>query len=379
MDLFSLDTMFTKLADIFHRTHRSFEAFQIEASTYSALECRVCPREIFGERWIFQNMSMETFEKIGRYFHLTKWVSFYGWGDPMENEHIFSMLRLAKEKGCLTGLSTNGTHLSGALSDQLLSTGLDLMVVFLEVATQEVREALVEGSDFKRIMEQVEGFVRLRNVRGSDTPQVRLSFPMTRMNMRELPVLVPLAAKMGVDEVGFHNLDYLPDERCNILRAFYHESPTAIFEQSIGEIHRLGKELDLPVITSPLKVEEKLVCEHNPHKRAFFSADGAVAPCPYLMIPKKGDIRRIFMNREINVPQTSFGNIREEDFLSVWNKDSYRQFREVFEQRKKAETNAVQLLDAFSNISASMLQEMTPKKPPLLSELCQTCYKAYGV
>ncbi|MBA4422739.1 MAG: hypothetical protein C0390_06495 [Syntrophus sp. (in: bacteria)] len=370
--------MFTRLANIFTKTHRDFEAFQIEASTYSALECRVCPRDIFGERWIFQNMSMETFEKIGRYFHLTQWVSFYGWGDPLENEHIFSMLRLAKEKGCLTGLSTNGTHLSETLSGQLLSTGLDLMVVFLEAATHEIQATLVAGSDFKRILEQVEGFVRLRNSLGSDTPKVKLSFPMTRMNMKELPELVPFAAKMGVDEVVFHNLDYLPDERCNILRAFYHESPTAIFEQSIAEIHRLGKESNLSVNTFPLKVEEKLVCEHNPHIRAFFSADGAVAPCPYLMIPKKGDIRRIFMNREVHVPQTSFGNIREEDFLSVWDKDSYRKFREIFQERKKAETDPVQLLDVLSNISASMLKDITPKKPPPLSELCQTCYKAYG-
>jgi hypothetical protein len=169
------------------------------------------------------------------------------------------------------------------------------------------------------------------------------------------------------------------DSWCNILRAFHHESPTAIFEQSIDEIHRVGKELNLPVKTFPLKAEEKLVCEHNPHIRAFFSADGAVAPCPYLMIPKKHDIRRIFMNREVHVPQTSFGNIREEDFLSIWNKDSYKQFREIFKERKTAETNSVQLLDAFSNISASMLEQITPKKPPSLSELCRTCYKAYGL
>ena len=371
--------MLTRLANIFTKTHRDFEAFQIEASTYSALECRVCPRDIFGERWNFKNMSMETFEKIGRYFHLTRWVSFYGWGDPLENEHILSMLRLAKGKGCLTGLSTNGMHLNESLSGQLLSTGLDLMVVFLESATQEIQASLAAGSDFKRILEQVEVFIRLRNSLGSDTPRVTLSFPMTRMNMRELPGLVPRAAKMGVDEVVFHNLDYLPDERCNILRAFYHESPTGIFEKSVEEIHRLAKELNLAVKTLPLKVEEKLVCEQNPHVRVFFSAGGMVAPCPYLMIPKKGDIRRIFRNREVHVPQTSFGNIREEDFLTVWKKDSYRKFRQIFEERKKAEVSAVQLLDVLSNISTSMLNDITPKKPPELSELCQTCYKAFGV
>lgn len=371
--------MLKNLARFFKTAHRDFEAFQIEASTYSSLECQVCPRAVFGERWIFQNMSMETFEQIGQYFHLTKWVSLCGWGDPMENEYILPMLRLAKEKGCLTSLITTGTHLTDDLSSQLLSCGLDLMVVSLELATQEIQETLAKESDFKRILEQLERFVRLRNRQNRDTITVKLSFPMTRLNMRELPGLVPLAAKLGVNEVIFHNLDYLPDERCNILRAFYHESPTAAFERNIDEIHRLGKELDISVKTYPLKTEQQLVCEPNPPRKVFFSVDGSVAPCPYLMIPKKGDIRRIFMNREIQVPQTSFGNIREEDFLSVWNKDSYKQFREIFEERKKAETNTAQLLDVFSNVSVSNLEKLIPKKPPSLSERCRTCYKAYGV
>ncbi len=371
--------MLNRLADIFKKTHRSFEAFQIEASTYSALECRACPREIFGERWIFQNMAMETFEEIARYFHLTRWVSFYGWGDPMENGHLLSMLRLAKDRGCSTGLSTNGTHLNDTISEELLSTGLDLLVVFLEAAIDGVQESLLAGADFMRIMQQAEGFVRVRNAGGSATPKVKLSCPMTRMNMKELPGLVALAAKMGVDEVIFHNLDYLPDERCNILRAFYHESPTPAFEQCIEEIHRLGRELDISVTTSPLKIQEQLICEHNPPGRVFFSVSGSVAPCPYLMIPQKGDIHRIFRNQKIHVPQTSFGNVREEDFLSIWNRDSYRQFREIFEERKKAETNAAQLLATFTNVSGSTLEKIKPKNPPPLPEGCRTCYKAYGV
>ncbi len=371
--------MLKNLARFFKTAHRDLEEFQIEPSTYSSLECQVCPRAVFGERWIFQNMSMETFERISRHFHLTKWVSFRGWGDPMENDHLLPMVRLAKEKGCLTSLTTTGTHLTEDLSGQLLSCGLDLLVVSLELATQEIQETLTKESDFKRILEQVERFVQLRNGQAPDATLVKLSFPMTRLNMRELPGLVPLAAKLGVDEIIFHNLDYLPDERCNILRAFYHESPTAAFAQCIDEIQRLGKELDIPIQVSPLKAEERLVCEPNPPRKVFFSANGDLAPCPYLMIPKRGDIRRIFMHREVHVPQTSFGNIREEDFLSIWSRDSYKEFRKIFEDRKKAETNATQLLDVFSNVSASSLEKLTPQKPPALSERCRTCYKAYGV
>ena len=116
-----------------------------------------------------------------------------------------------------------------------------------------------------------------------------------------------------------------------------------------------------------------------PPINVFFSVDGSVAPCPYLRIPKKGDIPRIFMNKESRVPQTFFGNIREEDFLTVWEKESYKKFRGIFEERKKTEVNAAQLLDTFSSISSSDLENMTPKKPPPLSELCRTCYKAYGI
>ena len=137
--------------------------------------------------------------------------------------------------------------------------------------------------------------------------------------------------------------------------------------------------MNIAVKTYSLKVEEILVCEPNPLRNVVFSVDGSVAPCPYLKIPKKGDIPRIFMNKEFRVPQTYFGNIREEDFISVWNKKSYKKFREIFEERKKTEVNAAQLLDTFSNISSSSLEKVTPKKPSPLSDLCQTCYKAYGM
>ena len=85
------------------------------------------------------------------------------------------------------------------------------------------------------------------------------------------------------------------------------------------------------------------------------------------------------MNKETRVPQTFFGDVREEDFLTIWDKEAYKKFRGIFEERKKTEVNAAQLVDTFSNISSSSLERIAPKKPPPLSELCQTCYKAYGV
>jgi len=201
---------------------------------------------------------------------------------------------------------------------------------------------------------------------------------MTRMNIREIPQTISLAAKLGADEVVIRNLDYLPEERWNILRTFHHEPPTPAFQGNIDETHRLGKKMGILVTNYPLKAEEVPVCEPNPPRNVFFSVDGSVAPCMYLRLPKEGDIPRTFLNGRYTVPQTSFGNINEEDFGEVWNKEAYKNFRKIFEDRSQASVDMMQILDAVSQGNLLAAEKETPSPPPL-SPLCRTCYKAYGI
>jgi MoaA/NifB/PqqE/SkfB family radical SAM enzyme len=359
---------------------REFEAFQVEVSTFSSLECQVCARAVFAEKWIFQNMPLETFLKISPHFPRTRWVSFRGWGDPLENESLPQMVRLAKQADCGTALTTNGSLLTEDSSRRLVQAGLDLAVIAPETATQALQSSLQQaGSDLRRILDQAGDLVKMRNAAGKKRPEVKLSFPMTRLNMGELPGLVPVSAALGVDELIFTNLDYLPEERWNILRTFYHESPTQAFEENVEEIRRQAKKESLAVRTYPLKAVERPVCEPDPPNQVFFSVDGSVAPCPYLRIPKKGDIPRIFMNQEYAVPQTFFGNVNQENFGEVWNREPYRAFRKIFEDRRAAELQAGQMVDAFTNLRSGTESQPAEEPPPPLSELCRTCYKAYGV
>ena len=370
-------SMLKDLVKFFRGYRREFGVFQIEVSTYSALECDVCPRAVFSEQWIFENMSMETFQKISPHFPSARWVSFRGWGDPLENGDILPMLRMANEAGCLTRLTTNGALLTDDLSRRLMETGLDEMVISLEFATQAALESRDRvGSDLHRILSQVGGILQERKGANRSRPLVKLALPMTRLIMQSLPDVVPLAAKLDVDQVIFGHLDYLPDERSNILRAFYHESPTPAFQEILDEVRRRAKAAGVVVTLYPLKAWEVPVCEPDPPNNVFFAADGSVAPCPYLRIPKKGAIPRIFMNKGYGVPQTVFGNVREEDFREIWKRQAYREFRQVFAERRKARKDALQLLDLISNPTPP---ETPEKPPPPLSDLCHTCYKAYGL
>jgi MoaA/NifB/PqqE/SkfB family radical SAM enzyme len=377
--LLAMNTM-KSLAKFLLGERRKFEAFQVEVSTYSSLECQICTRGVFAEEWIFQNMPLETFRKISAHFPLTRWVFFRGWGDPLENENLLEMLHLAKRAECRTAVTTNGSLLTEEVSRGLLATDPDILVVALELATQEIQEGLAPiGSDLRRILDQVQALVNLRKASGKENPAINLSFPMTRLNMAELPGLVSVAARLGVNELIFNHLDYLPEERWNILRTFYHESPTRAFEESIEEILRQARKEWIPVTVYPLKAEEKPVCEPDPPNRVFFSVDGSIAPCPYLRIPKRGDIPRIFLNQEYSVPQTIFGNIHQEDFLEAWDREPYRSFRKIFEDRRTAQIDAAPMVDVFSDLPPEAESQTPQGLSPPLSELCRTCYKAYGI
>ncbi len=134
---------------------RLFEAVQIEVSTYCSLECQMCPRTFFSEQWIFQNMRMETFEKISQYFHLTKWIHLQGWGEPLENENLIQMVNLAKKANCLASLTTNGIRLTENISKSLLDEGIDNIVVSVGGPTKAEHEKLRVGSDFNLILTNV--------------------------------------------------------------------------------------------------------------------------------------------------------------------------------------------------------------------------------
>ena len=69
---------------------------------------------------------------------------------------------------------------------------------------------------------------------------------MMKPNLEELPELVTLAAKLGADEVIAPNLDYIPTNAVDALKAF---SPSTIphHSQLVNEAQARGKELGIKV------------------------------------------------------------------------------------------------------------------------------------
>ena len=111
------------------------------------------------------------------------------------------------------------------------------------------------------------------------------------------------------------------------------------------------------------------VCDLNPLKILYVSADGSVSPCVYTSLAGRPEIPRVFEGRALQTPAVSFGNVNERPLAEIWASPAYREFRGRFAGRLAAAGLA--MLGAAAGAGAD--------EGPPAPQACRTCPKLYGV
>jgi hypothetical protein len=121
----------------------------------------------------------------------------------------------------------------------------------------------------------------------------------------------------------------------------------------------------------------------NPLGIVFLSHDGCVSPCIYLNMTKRGLLQRVFCGSSSEVQKVCFGNVGEYDFMDIWAKSDYQDFREKYQARLNAAGNMyrhvgvdMMRMETLKE-TEKIIEEALMKNP--LPEACKTCYKAYGI
>lgn len=350
---------------------RPFEAFQIEVTSRCNLRCVMCPVTVLADRWPALEMSWETFQRIARAFEKTRWVHLQGWGEPLLHSRLFDMIALAKGAGCQASFTTNGVLLTRRASEQLLDLGLDLLAVSIAGATSGTHEAIRVGSNFRGVLDNVRRFVALRTQRGSRTPRVEILFLMTRTNLSELPRVVELAANLGVDELAATNLDYAITPGLDALRASAPSPATPAFQEVLERARGLARQAGIRFRPYPLEPGEVAVCELNPLKILFISADGWVSPCTYTGLNGQSDIPRVFDGKFLQFPAIRFGSVNDQEVMEIWGSPAYRAFRRQFSKRLMG----VAMLALGVSGGGREMRDGEALAP----EPCRTCLKLYGL
>ncbi len=351
-------------------SERPFEAFQIEVTSRCNLRCVMCPVTVLAERWPALDLPWESFERISRAFEKTKWAHLQGWGEPLLHRRIFDMVALAKGAGCRVGFTTNATRLTHKAGERLLDLGLDILAVSIAGAAKHTHEAIRVGSSFERLVEALRRFVGQKARRKSAVPKVEIFFLMTKTNLAELPRAVELAATLGADELVATNLDYVITPQLDQLKVFAPSPPMPEYREAMEEARTLARRVGIGFRPYPLEPREMAVCDLNPLKILFISADGSVSPCVYTALTGQAAIPRFFDGKPVSIPPVRFGNVNEQDLMEIWESPAYRAFRRQFTERLLGTVRM-----AFGAVGGAQVSAEEAPAP----EPCRSCPKLYGV
>ncbi|HUV56048.1 MAG TPA: radical SAM/SPASM domain-containing protein [Dehalococcoidales bacterium] len=359
---------------------------QLEVTTACQLRCSFCPRTVLADRWVTAHLPWETFSSLLPFVRRTGLVHLQGWGEPLLHPHLWDMAAAIKERHGRVSLTTNALLLDKAASHEACRIGVNLVAISVAGARAETNDSLRVGSHLDQICANVSYLCQLK-----PRPKVNLVMQMMKPTLEELPELVTLAARLGVDGVVAPNLDYIPTVEVDALRAFSF-SPDFHQIELINEAQTKGKELGVKVRIYPLRPSSDiLMCDADPVHNVWITVWGEVAPCPYLALPCRGDFPRLFWGKQEHLSRFSFGRVTE-GLDRVVNSQSARSFREAFARRLQAsrlDTMTAVALSAMPRVRSTSgafleplaetksLKKATALLPP--PDLCRNCYKFYGL
>ncbi|VVB83572.1 Coenzyme PQQ synthesis protein E [uncultured archaeon] len=188
----------------------------IEPTNICNLKCPLCPTGaglIKREKGFltFSNFKKVIDESFPYIFHLRLW----NWGEPLLNKEIFKMISYAKKKNLFVNLSTNSNFLDKEISQKIILSGLDELIISLDGASEETYKTYRKGGDFNKVINSIRFLISERKRLNCKVPYVKLQFIIMKSNENEIAKIKYLAKNLDVDELSFKTvgiMDYFSKE-----------------------------------------------------------------------------------------------------------------------------------------------------------------------
>ena len=197
-------------------------------------------------------------------------VKFNWRGEPLMNRDLPKIIDYAKKNGVLeTIINTNATLLKGEYAEELMSSGLDLLIYSFDGGSKKTYDKLRVGrfkeNKFEDIIKNIENFQRLKDKKKSPFPRTKIQMVLTKETYSEQDEYFSMF-KSIVNDVSVKQ---------------YTERGGDIKETETGK-NKLDKDrVYMKNFDGELFVSEgRLPCE-QPFQRMLVTYDGRVSMCCY--------------------------------------------------------------------------------------------------
>ena len=256
-------------------------------------------------------LTTERLISILRQLPMLRQIKLQGMGEPLLNRRVIEMLEEAESGGAAVSIVTNGSVYPENVAQRLSSLRGTTIVISMDGATAETFEAIRVNGNFHKVVDNVADMVRRRG--RSVWPGIELRSVVTLRNAHELPDLVRLAKRLGVDKLTATTLltDWGKEEMEGLIAPIDVSREDARVDQSIWESREVAAEIGMPLSVEHGQRYSKANRCPWPWQSSYIAANGDVVPCCQIA----------------DSSVVKMGNVFDEPFADVWNDDKYRELR----------------------------------------------------
>jgi len=219
------------------------------------------------------------------------------------------MLQVCKDYDVNTYVLSNGMLLTQEIIEQIVKSGLiDSLGISFDGADKKTVEGIRTGVNHEKVLENIRSIVESKKRHNKKIPNISFACCLMRRNIKELPELIEMAAKIGISKVFCQYLAVANDIDEEESLFFHPDLAKKYFDLAKGIAGRLNVELQLPSeINKGLNATK--FC-YEPWSFMMIDTDGRIIPC------YKG------------WDAISMGNITANTSIyEIWNSRKYREFR----------------------------------------------------
>jgi len=312
----------------------------IEPTNACNLTCSTCMRNVWDEPLGF--LSKKTFERVLeglRAFNPIPKVFFGGFGEPLFHPRIQEMAAAVKQLGAEVELITNGILLDDKVSDWMVDLGVNRIWVSIDGASPESYADIRLGDELPLVLENLSRLMKKRAGRERAFPHLGIAFVAMKRNIADLPKIIALGKKLGVDSFSVSNvLPHTPQLRDEVLyreSLFYADTPSSSYNCTIDLPRMDMSERVSSILSEAVKATGKVAisgrnltlgddtCPFSRKGSMSIRWDGEVSPCLPLMHTHTSFIEEI----ECTTYAWSVGNINRMSLSQLWNRETYVNFR----------------------------------------------------
>ena len=171
----------------------------LEPGNVCNLKCPLCATTHRESKIPKGRLHVEEARRIMDAFPYTVQLVLSNWGEPFMNPDLFDIIVEAKKRDMKVRMESNMTLFDDEKAKRLVDSGLDLLVVALDGASQETYEKYRVGGDFQTIIDNIGRIRAAQQAAGNFKTKLLWKMVINRHNEHELEKARAWAAELGMD------------------------------------------------------------------------------------------------------------------------------------------------------------------------------------